>query len=261
MDKRLIRAVEQLRPIDDDFFHKLAEDPKFCEEMLQVILQKKDLNIIKTVPQKSLKNIGSRSVILDVLCKDSDGNYYNIEVQKKNDDHHQKRVRYNESSLDTYISEKGTKFGELPDIYIVYLSSFDYFKENQTIYHVDRILRETGTIVNNGIHEIYVNTAIDDGTDIAGLMRIFKSTKAEQDERFPRICSRIRYFKEERGKTDMCSVVEEYAKEVAAEAVRKTASELILSNVEDAIIHRATKLSLEEIQSIRQNINYGIYSE
>ena len=48
-------------------------------------------------------------MILDVLCQDSSGDYFNIEVQKKNDDDHQKRVRFNRSNIDTAFVESGIK--------------------------------------------------------------------------------------------------------------------------------------------------------
>ena len=254
MKNNIQKTVDALKPIDDEFFHKLAEDAGFCEEILQVILKMPDLQVIRAVPQKSLRNINGRSVIVDVLCKDSNGNYYNIEIQKKNDDDHQRRVRYNGSSVDTYISEKGIKFKEIPDVYAVFISSFDYFGGQKTIYHVDRVLRETGDIVDNGFHEIYVNTEIDDGTDIAALMKVLKNHQLENDKRFPKVCSRIRYFKEGKGDSDMSDVVEEYAKEYVKEYAKDVVREMIVLDLDDASIQKATKLTLDEILSIRKEM-------
>ena len=80
----------------------------------------------------------------------------------------------------------------MPDVYLIFLTKFDIFREKHTIYHMERVIKETGTVVENGTHEIYVNTAIDDGTEIA---------------------KRMQYFKEsQKGVTEMCELVEEYAK-------------------------------------------------
>ena len=57
----------------------------------------------------------------------------------------------------------------------------------------------------------------------------------------------------------MCTVVEEYAKEYAEEYAKEyakekvieTARSLIESGVSDIIIHKATGLSLEEIEKLR----------
>ena len=81
--------------MDDVFFQKMMEDKEVCEELLRIILEDSGVQVIECIPQASLKNLIGKSVILDVLCRDRDGSYYNVEVQKSDDDDHQKRVRYN----------------------------------------------------------------------------------------------------------------------------------------------------------------------
>ena len=49
-------------------------------------------------------------------------------------------------------------------------------------------------VVDNGLYEVYVNTQIDDSSQIAGLMKVFKSTEPVQDERFERVCSKLREY-------------------------------------------------------------------
>jgi hypothetical protein len=67
--------------------------------------------------------------------------------------------------------------------------------------------------VYNGIHEIYVNTAINDGSDIAELMQYFKKSVGEH-ENFMKLCKRVKYFKEsQEGVASMCQVLEDYAAE------------------------------------------------
>lgn len=116
------------------------------------------------------------------MCQDKTGAYFNIEVQKSDDDNHQKRIRFNRSNIDTLFVEKGIGYNELPDVYLVFISKFDPFQENRTIYHINRVIEESGTIVENGTHEIYVNTAVNDGTDIAELMQFFKRSAGEHQK-------------------------------------------------------------------------------
>lgn len=40
-------------------------------------------------------------------------------------------------------------------------------------YHVERVIQETGEILDNGITEIYLNGKIKDGSAAAKLMRVF----------------------------------------------------------------------------------------
>lgn len=206
-------VVAKLRPIDDIFFNKLVEQKEFCQELLQVILGMKDLKVIKIMTQKNLRNIKAKSVVLDVLCIDLENKYYNIEVQCSDNDNHQKRVRYNGSNIDTYAAEKGIDYKDLPDVSVIYISEFDMFKKGKTIYHVRRMLEETGDMVDNGFHEVYVNAKADDKSDIAELMKIFKSSNIPYNNKFPNICETIKNFKEMKGRESMCKLVDEYARE------------------------------------------------
>ena len=274
--KETYEIVDKLRPIDDVFFTKLAEDREFCQEILQVILEMPELEVVEVFPQKQLRNVKGRSVIVDVLCKDAKERYFNIEVQKEDDDDHQRRVRYNGSNIETYITEKGISFEEMPDVYVVFISQFDYFKQGKTIYHIDRIIRETQQVVDNGYYEVYVNTKVDDGSDIAGLMKLFQSDRVENDKRFPATCKAISGHKEGKGRDKMCSIVEEYASKKAEEArreaeearreaeearkeaantARATTIAFIKAGTSDEIIKNATGLTEEEIEKLRLEIN------
>ncbi len=49
MEEKL-RIIQQLKPIDDDFFEKLAEDISVCEEILRVIMEDPELKVIRVIP-------------------------------------------------------------------------------------------------------------------------------------------------------------------------------------------------------------------
>lgn len=57
------------------------------------------------------------------------------------------------------------------------------FLPDRRYNHVDHVLRETGDIVDNGFHEIYVNTEIDDGTNVAAFMKVLKDNRLENDKK------------------------------------------------------------------------------
>ena len=224
----LQEIVDQLTGMDDIFFYKLAKDEGFREELLQVVLENKNLKIVEYAVQDSIRNIKGRSVILDLKCVNEDGDVINVEIQKEDKDDHQKRVRYNAANIDTSESEKGVRFEELKDIYIIYISRFDMFHKGKTIYHVDRILRETQDVVDNGVHEIYVNTKIDDGTEIAEYMKLLESVVVPDNPRFPKSCNAIKNIKIGMEDDSMCNLVQEYAKEYADEEKIKLMLELYM---------------------------------
>lgn len=245
--------VAKLNVIDDVFFHKMAEDKEVCEEILRILLSKPNLKVIESQVQRYLRNIGAHSVILDVLCQDENGDYINVEVQKTDDDDHQRRLRFNQSNIDTTFVEKGIPYNKLPDIYLVFISKFDVFNEGHTVYHINRVIEETGTIVENGTHEIYANTAIDDKSDIAELMQYFKDSNGEH-ENFMKLCNRVKYFKESKeGVSEMCQLVEDYAKEYAKESKIEN---IILLFKNGGTTEMALKIfpnfSAEEIEKIKK---------
>ncbi len=210
---RIREEARKLNPIDDLMFRKMAEDVQFCQEILRVILSDKSLTVLETVVQYTGTNLKGRSVILDAKCVLGDKTQVNIEVQKADDDNHQKRVRYNGAILTTNIVKPGDRFDQIPNVCIVFISKFDVFKKNYAIYHVERVIRETGEVVDNGFQEVYVNAKAKDGSEVSELMKVFVDDEAYNDK-FPITSESKRRYKEtEEGQQIMCDIMERIAKE------------------------------------------------
>ena len=269
--------IARLNVMDDPFFQKIAENQEVCEEILRILLQKPHLTLIENNTQLFLRNLNAHSVILDVLCKDENGTFFNIEVQKDDKkgkaakaEEYQKRVRFHLANMDTTLVEKGTPYYQLPDLYAVFISELDPFQQNCTIYHIHRAITETGALVENGVHEIYANTAVNDGTDIAQLLQYFKQTTAA-NAKFPRLVERVAYFKEQQeGVLIMGNVFDEYAELKVKEAEKKfqeklqetekekektTAVNFLKEGVSAETIAKALpSLSLEFIKQLKQQL-------
>lgn len=202
--------VRDFRPIDDVFFEVLAQSIPVCQEMLRTIMEDESLLVTDVVTQSSERNLYGRSVRLDALCVLGDGAKVNIEVQRSDNDNHLKRARFNASSITVKDSEPGTKFDSVLELYIVYISEFDFLQGNKTIYHVEKVLRETGELIDDGLHEMFVNTVIDDGTDIAELMSCF-TKKEVKNSKFPALSSEVKRLKETEGGVQVvCEVMQRY---------------------------------------------------
>lgn len=253
--KAIEKVITTLNIMDDSLFEKMAEDVEFCEEMLATVLQQK-VKVEKVVPQKSVRNLQGRSVILDAYCILEDGTHCNVEVQKSNDDNHEKRMRYNTSCLTANITDPGTEFENVPDVIGIFISKFDYFQEGKTIYHIDRIVRETGSIRDNGLQEIYVNTKIDDGSDIAGLMKIFNEQEAYDFKRFPKTSERKKQFlQEEGGKKEMNELLEQLIKQEKEEEACETAKKLFENGVDFDIVKKSITIIPEvELRKIYNKV-------
>lgn len=211
---RIREDAKKLNPIDDALFMVMAEEKSFCQEILRVILDDDKLIVTRHIPQKPLRNLQGRSCVLDLECILGNGNHVGVEVQKVNDDDHQRRIRYDSSLLTANIAEPGSKFQEIPDVIMVFISKFDIFAGGCPLYHVDRVIRELNKRTDNGLTEIYVNAAVDNDSDVARLMKIFNDDDAYDDEKFPSTSECKRRFKTtEEGVSRMCEIIEKYRNE------------------------------------------------
>ena len=114
--------------------------------------------------QYVIKNLQGRSVRLDILAVDQQNRVYNIEIQRNDKGAGVKRARYNSSLIDANVTEPGDQYQKLNETYVIFITENDVLGENLPIYHVDRIIRETGKMFNDESHIIYVNPQIKDET-------------------------------------------------------------------------------------------------
>ena len=234
-----IEKVRNFRPIDDVFFEVLASDPEVCQEILRVILEDPGLVVEDVVVQRSLRNLYGHSVRLDAMCRLGNGIICNVEVQRADDDDHLRRARYNGSIITVRESEKAGdafKYRDVKDVIVVFISEKDFLKGGKTIYHVDKVLRETGTVIDDGFSEVFVNAQIDDGTDIAELMGCFLKKEVD-NKKFEKFSSRVRYLREDEGGVESLSaVMKRYEDQVRSEDIRKTVALLKRLNISNPAI-------------------------
>ena len=205
-----VRIIADLRPIDDIFFEVLADDKAVCQEILCTIMEDPGLIVEDVIVQSSVRNLYGRSVRLDALCILGSGTKVNIEVQRADNDDHFRRIWLNQSVITAKETDAGEKFAAIPELYVVYISEFDIIGQNKTTYHIDKVVRETGKVIDDGSHIICVNTVNDDGSDIADLMSCF-TKKQVNNPKFPNLSERVRMLKETEGGTEsMCKVMQRY---------------------------------------------------
>ena len=96
------------------------------------------------------------------------------------------------------------------------------------MYHIDRIIEETGKKFEDGSHIIYVNGSYKNDSDPIGkLMHDFRCTNPE-DMFYSLLAKQVKYFKEtEGGRKDMCKAVEELAEKRALEEKKHIALRMI----------------------------------
>ena len=96
-------------------------------------------------------------MVLDALAEDEEGRLINVEMHPQEDEDHVRRVRYHLSGIDMSYLEKGNDFEAIPEVYLIYITKKDFIGRNKGINEIIRIVDGTGTILDNGVHELYVN--------------------------------------------------------------------------------------------------------
>ena len=173
-------------------------------------------------------------------------------VQKADDDDHTRRCRYNAAGMTWKEAEKGTRFKDLPDVCVVYITEHDFLHGGRTVYHVDKILRENGSLIDDGSSVIYVNTAVNDGSAISDLMRCFMQ-KTVNDPRFPRLSERVHQYKNtEKGAAEMCEELERYIDEITEEMQTKVVQLQASNSEKDRALFENSKIISEKNKVITE---------
>ena len=118
-----MKNYEELTFTDDFMFCKtLQENEDLCKELTELVLGRKIGRIVKTEKQKSVEmTADGHGVRFDVYFEDDDSTVYDIEMQRSDTKELPLRSRYYQGMIDLDYLEKGHKYQELPDSYIIFL--------------------------------------------------------------------------------------------------------------------------------------------
>ncbi len=216
-----LQRLRGFRLLDDDFMTKVFEDISCAELLLQIILNDEGIHVLEAHSQRGIKNLQGRSVKLDILAVDSHNRVFNVEAQRSDRGAGAKRARYNSALIDANVTEPGDQYEALNETFVIFITENDVMKAGLPIYHIDRVVRETGKLFEDEEHIIYVNSQIKDETKLGRLMHDFSCTDAK-DMYNKVLADRVRYFKEdERGVEIMCREMEIMRNQAHEEGIEK----------------------------------------
>ena len=250
-----MQRIRDLRLIDDDFMTKCFEDSPECTELvLHIVLDKPDLKVQEVKVQYTIKNLQGRSVRLDIFATDGCGKKYNIEIQRADKGAGRKRARYNSSLLDANMLLAGADTEQLPETYVIFITEKDTIGKNKPLYHIERVIAETGESFGDASHIIYVNGAYKDESPLGLLMKDFFCTNPA-DMHYKELADRTRYFKEDReGVATMCKAMEdmitENKKEIAVSFIKE--GSLSLEKIASCV-----GITIEEIKKLARETDTG----
>ena len=214
---RINKLIDGLTLFDDDLMSRVFDKNIEATELLLRIILERKIKVISVNGQEEMKSaaVGGRNITLDVHALDENGEKMDIEVQGNSEGAHIRRARYHSSVLDSRMLKEGQEFKEIKDSYVIFIYKHDKFQEGLPLYHIDRYVRETGNLFEDGSHIIYVNGNYKGDDEIGHLMQDFHQTDPD-NMHYKELSQGVRHFKEvEEGRDTMCEAVQEYAKEYA----------------------------------------------
>ncbi len=162
--------LQKLTIMNDVFMRNVFKKRECTEYVLQVIMNRADLKITEQILQKDYKNLQGRSAVLDCVARDADGRQMNVEIQQENEGASPKRARYHSGLMDMNTLNSGQNFDALPESYVIFITRDDVLGYGLQIYHVNRKIEEVSEDFKDEAHIIYVNSKIQDDTELGRLM-------------------------------------------------------------------------------------------
>ena len=213
------KLVDGLTLFDDDLMSRVFDKNIEATELILRIILERDIKVICVDGQDELKNheVGGRNITLDVHALEENGEEIDIEVQGNAAGANVKRARYHSSMVDSRMLREGQDFKKIKNSYVIFIYRHDKYKKGLPLYHIDRYVKETGELFDDGSHIIYVNGSYKGNDEIGRLMADFHQTNSEHMH-YMTLAQSVKHYKEtEEGRGQMCEAVEKYAEEYAKE--------------------------------------------
>ena len=256
MKPEYLAEIERFRLMDDDFMSKCLENaPECIELMLQIILGKKDLKVVKSQTEYPIKSLQGRGVRFDVFARDSKGREYDIEIQRADKGAEPKRARYNSALMDANALKSGDDVGKLRDTYVIFITETDVMKRAKDMYVFDRVDKDDGLELGDGTHIIYVNGATRSTSDIGKLVHDFQCSDVAEMH-FDVLKKQVNQFKNsEEGRRVMCKAVEGLVEKGKRETMLKMAKRMLKDGIlalKD--VARYSGLSLAQVKKLQASM-------
>jgi hypothetical protein len=243
-------AIQRFTLMSDTFMSVVFKD-KQCAELLLRIILKMNVDIKEIRTQYDIQNYNGRSARLDIWAETEDFKKINVEVQNANEGAIPERARFNSSIIDSTELRKGSDWSELPETYVILITKEDILGGNKPIYHIERtILEMDNKPFGDRSHIIYVNSKIQDNTELGRLMHDMNCANAK-DMYYKELSTKVDYYKNERrGETGMCEIMEELFEkdkmEIVTNLLKNGADiELILKSVPNITREKLENLAVE----------------
>ena len=219
-EKRVFRTREErlvfarsMNFFSTPFMRLVFKDRKATQYALRILMGKPDLIIRENLTEDRISKLDTSDAVLDVIAADSNGVGYHVEIQLADSDDHIRRMRFYSAMVDSEMLEKGTKYSDLPNTYIFYITRNDFMDLGEPISLINRTVGKKKKKYDDGKYIYLVNAAVDDASEVARMMNYFKLADP-YDSSHGDLSERVHLLKvDPEGEDAMCEITQSFVEE------------------------------------------------
>lgn len=273
MNSDLLKSeyVQKATLFDDLFFAVCLDNQPLCLQQILdpcfSYLSEQSIKIESVKTQEQITSITGKSVRLDALAIDKNGNRADIEIQRVSGKGLRKRARFYSSLLDGSALNAGDDYESLPDTYVIFITEDDFLGLKQPLCKIERKICFNNFSFEDGSHILFLNGSYK-GNDAMG--RLIHDLKCPDPCKMYNevLAERVRQFKgTDEGVKTMAGIEEKIAMRAMAEGEARgeargrsegkaeIAAKLIqLGQMSLDMIAEISGIPLEELKKMKESI-------
>ena len=152
------KKYEELTIQDNFIFTKVMEQKRLMIQLLKRIFPDKEIGDIEFIKSENTMEMfyQSKGIRVDVFSETKE-HIFSVEMQVKPDSSLPKRARYQESILNVYMLQKGARYNDMKNVYVIFISPTDPFNDKMVMYKYRNVCLETGKELKDGVEKIFIN--------------------------------------------------------------------------------------------------------
>ena len=149
------------------------------QHIIRAVIEQDDLTVTEVKTQTCIDNALGHSVRFDVFAKDTEGNYYDIEIQNISTDDLPMRADFYGAAIKMRYFQKLKSYSEIPRICVIFFVKDGRFCNNQLVNHYvikDDLNRDLGF----GTRIYFVNGSLHDNSPVGKISHDFSCQSADE---------------------------------------------------------------------------------
>lgn len=196
LEQEIIKIVEEMTLMDDLLFGSVfKENIPAMNLLLRACLDDENIEVVSVRTNFKENNLAYHSVIFDAKVVGSDGNLFDVEVQRDSRGAGIKRGRFYASAMDMSALNKGEEYESIRDVSVIIICNHDYWRTGREKEEFSLCMVSEMKLIDDGRKIIYINGAAKGESQLARLIHDLNCSKPK-DMYYNEIKEKVGYIKD-----------------------------------------------------------------